>query len=97
MATKGTNTKIKELKGIKPERVTQEDLKNLQKSVSDLNQAYIELGRITSSQHNKMHQIAVSQDEFEVIRKQLKDTYGVDEINIQDGTINYNANGQADS
>lgn len=97
MATKGTNTKIKELKGIKPERVTQEDLKNLQKSVSDLNQAYIELGRVTSRQHNQMHQIAVSQDEFEVIRKQLKSTYGVDEINIQDGTIHYKGDVEVNS
>ena len=95
---KGTNAKIKELKGIKPEKVTNEDLTKLQAAVGGMNQSYIELGRLTASQHNRMHQLAGMQDEFELLRAEMQKTYGSDDINIQDGTIKYpKENGQADS
>ena len=95
---KGTSKKIKELKGIKPEKVTNEDLTKLQAAVGGMNQSYIELGRLTASQHARMHQLAGMQDEFELLRAEMQKTYGSDDINIQDGTIKYpKENGQADS
>ena len=44
MATKGTNAKIKELKGIKPEKVTEEELTLIQEVVNDLNRGQLEVG-----------------------------------------------------
>ena len=41
---KGTNAKIKELKGIKPEKITDEELTNLKKLVKDVNLMHHELG-----------------------------------------------------
>ena len=38
---KGTNAKIKELKGIKPEKVTDEQLKKVQDSVNNINRKLI--------------------------------------------------------
>ena len=35
--TKGTNSKIKELKGAKPEKITDEQLKKVQNTVNNLN------------------------------------------------------------
>ena len=43
MAAKGTNAKIKELKGIKPEKITDEQLKKVQDSVNNLNRAQLEI------------------------------------------------------
>ena len=34
---KGTNAKIKELKGIKPEKITEEQLKKVQGTVNNIN------------------------------------------------------------
>ena len=87
--TKGTNAKIKELTGVKAEKISTEDLKTLQTAVSNMNQAFIELGRLTASQHSRSHQLAGLQDEFEKLRIDLGKTYGSEDINIQDGTINY--------
>ena len=44
MGAKGTNAKIKELKGIKPEKVTDEQLKKVQDSVNNINRAQLEIG-----------------------------------------------------
>ena len=94
---KGTTAKIKELKGIKPEKVTEEQLKNIQANVSRINQIYIELGRLTAAQHNQSHILAGVQDELTVIQNELNKEYGTSDININDGTINYpKENGEAD-
>ena len=39
--TKGTNSKIKELKGIKPEKITDEQLKKVQDTVNNLNRSQL--------------------------------------------------------
>ena len=41
---KGTNAKIKELKGIKPEKITDEQLKKVQDTVNNLNRSQLEVG-----------------------------------------------------
>ena len=87
--TKGTNAKIKELKGIKPEKVSENHLTEIQGAVSEINKIYLELGRITSTQHNYLHDLAGKQDKLTLLQSTLKDEYGTDDINIQDGSINY--------
>ena len=80
----------------KVENVTAEDLKKLQTAVSNMNQAFIELGRLTAAQHNRSHQIAGLQDEFEKLRIEMETTYGSNDINIQTGKINYNKDVEID-
>ena len=87
--TKGTNAKIKELKGIKPDKVSKEHLDKMQSAVSNINSAYIELGRLSATSHNFLHELAGRQDELTLLQGELKKEYGTDDINIQDGTINY--------
>ena len=86
---KGTSKKIKELKGIKPEKVNEKHLAEIQEAVSEINKIYLELGRITSTQHNYLHDLAGKQDRLTLLQSTLKDEYGTDDINIQDGSINY--------
>ena len=93
--TKGTNAKIKELKGIKPEKITDEDLTKLQAAISNMNQSYVELGRLSAAQHNQLHNLAGMQDQLIALREEMKKSYGSDDINIQDGTIKYPENGEA--
>ena len=75
MATKGTNAKIKELKGIKPDKISAEDLGKLQTAVSKINQTYIELGRLSASQHSSLHSLAGLQDEMMVLQNDVEKTY----------------------
>ena len=95
---KGTNKKIKELKGIKPEKITKEQLDRVQDSVNKINRAQLELGSMELKKHEMMHNIAGLRDELTLLQNEFEQEYGTFDINIQDGTINYEKeNGQADS
>ena len=96
MATKGTNTKIKELKGIKPEKITDEQLKKVQDTVNNINRAQLEIGSVELKKHEMMHQIAGLRDELTLLQTEFDKEYGTFDINIQDGTINYSEDVEAD-
>ena len=93
---KGTNAKIKELKGIKPEKITDEQLKKVQDTVNNLNRSQLEIGSIEIKKHEMMHQIAGLRDGLTVLQSEFEKEYGTFDINIQDGAINYPENGEAD-
>ena len=95
--TKGTNAKIKELKGIKPEKITNEQLEKLQTSVQKINRAQAEVGMLETRKHSMLHSIAGMQDELTLMQNEFEKDYGTYDININDGTINYAPeNGEAD-
>ena len=96
MATKGTNAKIKELKGIKPEKITDEQLTKVQDTVNGINRAQLEIGSLEIKKHEMMHGIAGLRDELTVLQSEFEKEYGTFDINIQDGLINYPENGEAD-
>tara|TARA_B100001094_G_scaffold120266_1_gene115979 strand:+ start:1157 stop:1459 length:303 start_codon:yes stop_codon:yes gene_type:complete len=94
---KGTSKKIKELKGIKPEKVTDAQLKRIQETVSVINRAHSEIGTIETKKHALMHQVSTSQEVLHALQTELEKEYGTVDININDGTINYKEDGQANS
>ena len=93
---KGTTAKIKELKGIKPEKITDEQLKKVQDTVNKLNRSQLEIGTMESRKHDLLHGMAGMRDELTVLQGEFDEQYGTFDINIQDGTINYPENGEAD-
>ena len=95
---KGTSKKIKELKGIKPEKITDEQLKKVQDSVNNINRAQLEIGSMELRKHEMMHNIAGLRDELTLLQAEFEKDYGTFDINIQDGTINYpKENGKVNS
>ena len=96
MATKGTSAKIKELKGVKAEKITDEQLGKVQNIVNRINQAQMDVGALESRKHQALHYIAGINDELTLLQEELKKEYGTDDINIKDGAINYPENGEAD-
>jgi hypothetical protein len=88
-------TKKEELVDLKPEKVTPSQLEKIQKTVSDINRAQMEVGRLETTKHNIMHQIAGLQDELKLIQSELEKDYGTADVNIEDGTIKYRENGEA--
>jgi hypothetical protein len=93
---KNTSKKIKELKGIKPEKITDEQLKKVQDTVNSLNRSQLEIGSIELKKHEMMHQIAGLRDELTLLQTEFDKEYGTFDINIQDGTINYKEDVEAD-
>jgi len=95
--TKGTSKKIKELKGIKPEKITDEQLKKVQGLISSLNKLQMEIGIMESRKHNMLHNVAGVNDQLTLLQDEFEKEYGTFDINIENGTINYpKENGEAD-
>ena len=94
---KNTTKKIKELKGIKPEKITDEQLKKVQDTRNSLNRSQLEIGSMEIKKHEMMHQIAGLRDSLTVLQGEFEKEYGTFDINIQDGIINYPENGEVNS
>ena len=86
---KGTSKKIKELKGIKPEKITDDQLKKVQDLINEINRSQMELGQMETRKHAMLHNISSLQESVGVMREEFEKEYGTADINIQDGTINY--------
>ena len=86
---KGTNAKIKELKGVKPEKVTDEQLKEVQELVNNINRAQMELGQMETKKHAMLHHISALQEAVGEVRDTFEKDYGTADVDIQSGTINY--------
>ena len=97
MATKGTNAKIKELKGIKPEMVTSEELEKIQEVVSNINKLQLEIGMIEVRKNQAVDAVIEFHGGLKVIQDELQKVYGTNDVDIQTGVINYpKENGEAD-
>tara|TARA_R100001463_G_scaffold3201_3_gene13121 strand:- start:707 stop:1009 length:303 start_codon:yes stop_codon:yes gene_type:complete len=94
---KGTSRKIKELKGIKPEKITSEQLSKVQGTVNNINRVQLEIGSMEVRKHEMMHNIAGLREELNILQKEFEKEYGTFDINIQDGTINYEEDVKANS
>ena len=95
---KNTTKKIKELKVEKPEKISNEQLKKLQDTINLLNRAQMQIGVLHTNIHQLTHHIADTNDKLTLLQSKLQEEYGTNDVNIQDGTINYpTENGEADS
>tara|TARA_R100000030_G_scaffold98786_1_gene89133 strand:+ start:1099 stop:1389 length:291 start_codon:yes stop_codon:yes gene_type:complete len=86
---KNTSAKIKQLRGIKPEKITDEQLKKVQDTVNSLNRSQLEIGSIELKKHEMMHRIAGLKDQLKALQDEFEKDYGTFDIDIQDGKINY--------
>ena len=82
----------------KAEKVTDEQLKNIQSIVDRINNAQMNIGQLEARKHQLLHMVAGTNDELTLMQENLQKEYGTNDVNIQDGTINYPAeNGEVNS
>tara|TARA_R100000781_G_scaffold110454_1_gene75930 strand:+ start:31 stop:312 length:282 start_codon:yes stop_codon:yes gene_type:complete len=74
---------------LKPQKITDEQLGEVQKIVNAMNRGQMELGMLETRKHNMLHEVAVIQDKLAKMQGEFEKEYGTFDINIQDGTINY--------
>ena len=79
----------------KAEKITDEQLKKVQNLVNVINRNSLEIGSMEIKKHEIMHNIAGLRDELAKMQSEFEAEYGTYDINIQDGTINYSENGEA--
>ena len=69
------------------EKISEEQLKELQGHVNKINQAQLQLGGLESQKHNLLHAVVKMQTELTEFQGKLEEEYGKVSINIQDGSI----------
>lgn len=94
---KSTTAKIKELTGKKPEKITKEQLDKVQGIVNNINRSQLEIGMNEVKKHELLHSISNSREELVKLQIEFENEYGTFDINIQDGTINYEKDGEINS
>ena len=87
--TKGTNAKIKELKGVKPEKIEEQELTDLQTIIRNIDRLTADIGRMETQKYAMLVAMQKVQEEINVKRVEFMDKYGSDNINIQTGVIAY--------
>ena len=96
-----TTAKIKELTGVKPEKISEQELAQLQASIKTIESLTGEIGGLETRKYSLLKGMEQIHTRIETLRVQLEKEYGTDNINIQDGTITYpettkQENGEAD-
>ena len=76
----------------KATKISNDELNKVQSIINNINRAQLEIGGFETKKHNMLHHIGVLQDELSKLQVQFKKNYGTDDVNIQDGTINYDKN-----
>ena len=67
-------------------KITEEQLKNIQDQQTELNSILHELGLLESQKHALLHKIADVNEDVESLKKELEKQYGAVNINVEDGT-----------
>ena len=80
--------KIVDLKQ-KAEKVSEDQLKKIQDLVDRINRTQMNVGQLESRKHQALHFLVGINDELTLMQDELQKEYGTNDINIQDGTINY--------
>jgi len=88
--------KKEKLVDLKPEKIKPEQLEKLQQTVNNINRTNIEVGRIEAQKHRLLHDTVAFQQDLQNMQVEFQKEYGSVNINIENGTINYSENGEAD-
>ena len=81
----------------KPEKITDEQLKEVQQVISTSNQIKLEIGNAEARKHILLHELDVINRKMSEINKNLEEEYGKMDIDINTGAINYPEDEQANS
>ena len=91
-----TKRKTAKIKDLKPVSISEDQLKEIQTMVQQMNNAQMEIGRIETRKHIINHEFTLMEGNMRKKQTELQEQYGEVNINIQDGTITYPEDEQAD-
>tara|TARA_R100001594_G_scaffold131814_1_gene171658 strand:+ start:130 stop:417 length:288 start_codon:yes stop_codon:yes gene_type:complete len=83
-----TKEKIIDLKP-KAEKITEEQLKNLQDIVNKNNAIQFRIGQLEAQKHEMLHQHSQVQGQIIKAQNDLSQEYGTFDVDLEDGTLNY--------
>jgi|TARA_Y100000361_G_scaffold25655_1_gene20566 hypothetical protein len=80
---------------LKPEKITDEQLKKVQDTVNSINRSQLEVGNMELKKHEMLHGMAALREKLVSLQKEFEKDYGTFDVDIQTGIINYPDNGEA--
>ena len=89
---KNTVKKIKELNGVKPEKISNEQLNKIQTIVNNINSCRLDIGNIEIQKQGLINMVSELNNQLSGLRDEFKKEFGTDDINIHTGEINYGSN-----
>ena len=72
---------------MKAKKLTKEELKSVQDHVGQLNQIYVEIGRLEAQKSKMINELSNLDKEFLTVQKEIEEKYGKVSINIEDGAL----------
>ena len=81
--------KVIDLTPERPEKISENQLARLQSTIKTIDQLTTDVGRMEVQKYSLMKAMENIQARIEAIRKEFKEEYSTDNVNIQDGTIMY--------
>jgi len=89
--------KTPKVKDLRPQKINDEQLKNVQNTVNGINRAQLEIGSMEVKKHELMHSVAALRESLVLLQDEFQKEYGTYDVDIQTGAINYpEENGEAD-
>ena len=89
--------KTPKVKDLRPEKLNEEQIKQVQQVISLSNKIKLELGNISVRQHTLLHEMDTVNKQISEINQSLEKEYGNVDVDIATGTIRYLDDEQADS
>jgi len=74
----------------KPTKISNKQLDTLQKTINTINKAQMQIGVFHTNIHQLSHHVAEMNDKLTLMQSEFEKEYGTYDVNISDGTINYN-------
>jgi len=87
--------KTPKVKDLRPEKITEDQLKKTHQTIQTMDYLQMELGKADVKKYGILKGIENIQTELDLMRQSYKKEYGTDNISLEDGTINYEENEQA--
>ena len=81
--------KTPKVKDLRPEKISEEQLNNVQKTVNGINRAQLEIGSMEVKKHELMHSVATLRESLILLQDKFQEEYGTYDVDIQTGAINY--------
>tara|TARA_B100000073_G_scaffold336630_1_gene331649 strand:- start:456 stop:737 length:282 start_codon:yes stop_codon:yes gene_type:complete len=89
--------KTPKVKDLRPEKLNEEQIKQVQQVISLSNKIKLELGNISVRQHTLLHEMDIVNKQISEINQSLEKEYGKIDVDISTGEIKYLDDEQADS
>lgn len=84
-------------KDLRAASIKDEQLKELQQVVSAINKLQFDIGTMEAQKHEALHALFQGRDKLNKLQVDMTEQYGTNDINIQNGTINYKDDESSDS